>query len=198
MLRVICCCVFLAGLTLASAALGVDSREDLTQAEIMEMAMELAGPGEEHELLKSLVGEWNMGVTLWMVPGAEPMYFKGNTSNETILGDRFLVSEGSSGEGDMYTETYWILGFDRRFEKYTCIGMDTWGTYYISATGDYDAKSTTLTMSGEVDDPLLGQEGFKIIFHLENKDRYVVEMIMINETLGIDEFKMLELVHTRR
>jgi hypothetical protein len=170
----------------------------MTQEQIMEMAMALAGPGKEHELLKSMAGEWDMDVTLWMMPGAEPMHFEGETINEMILGDRFLVSEGTSGEGDLYTETIWILGFDRRFEKYTCIGMDTWGTYYISAEGDYNAKTKMMTLSGEVDDPLLGKEGFKISFHFESNDKYVVEMIMINEKLGMDEFKMLELVHTRK
>ena len=198
MFRIVSCCVLMIGLALASTGFAQEDKPELTQDQMMEMVMKLAGPSEEHKILESLVGEWNTDVALWMAPGIEPMRFNGETTNEMILGGRFLLSQGHSGEGDMYTETLWILGFDRRHEYYTLIGMDTWGTYHITSVGEYDAKTKILTMSGEVDDPLLGMERFRTVLHFEGAGKYTVEMIMLDTAPGVEEFKMLELVHTRK
>src|SRR3990172_4396875 len=81
--------------------------------EAMKSYMELSKPGEEHKLLESLAGEWNMELKLWPEPGKEPVMFKGTGTHEMILGGRFLQSSSTSGEGDMKTESLSIFGFDR-------------------------------------------------------------------------------------
>lgn len=73
-----------------------------------------------------------------------------------ILGGRFLLMESKSGEGEMYTETFNLAGFDRRHKKYTTIGLDTWGTYYVTAAGSYNDTTKTLKMYGEDQDPVMG------------------------------------------
>jgi hypothetical protein len=169
---------------------------------MMAAYMELAKPGEEHKLLESLVGTWNMDGKMWMQPEAEPMAFKGESVNKMILGGRFLLTESKSGEGDMYTETFNLACFDRRHKKYTTIGLDTWGTYYVTAAGTYDEKTKTLKMYGEDEDPVMGfTQKYDFIIHFESPDKHIYKVVFYDfpTPAGVQkEFKIMGIVYTRK
>lgn len=172
------------------------------QQEMMAAYMELAKPGEEHKLLESLVGTWDIVGKMWTQPGTDPMTFTGVTINKMILGGRFLLLESKGGENEMYTETYNLAGFDRRHKKYTTIGLDTWGTYYVTAAGTYDEQTKTLKMYGEDEDPIMGfTQKFDFIVRFISPDKYSYETVFYDfpTPVGVQkEFKMMEIIHTQR
>jgi len=110
--------------------------------------------------------------------------------------------ESKSGEGGLYTETFNLAGFDRRHKKYTTIGLDTWGTYYVTAAGSYNDQTKTLKMSGEEADPAKGfTQKYDFIVHFKGPDKYTYEVVFYDfpTTAGVQkEFKIMEIVYSRK
>jgi len=170
------------------------------QAEMMARSMELAKPGEEHRLLEKLAGTWNFEIKMWMEPGAEPKLIQGMSTGRMILGGRFLVSESKTPSPMGEVEQMSIMGFDRRFGHYTTIGLDTWGTYYVTAAGPYDSTTRTITMSGQDHDPVFkGTQIYDFVLRLVSDDEFVWEIIFKDEvhTRGGDPFKMVAITYRR-
>ena len=168
--------------------------------ETMARVMELAKPGPEHERLAALEGSWVASVKIWMEPGAEPITVEGQADNKMILGGRFLESRGSSGEGPMAGESLWIFGFDRRYELYTVVGFDTWGTYYITGSGPYHKNDETIVMYGEDEDPIMGHtQKYDIVVQFVDENTFIWSVVFKDKmhTKGADEFKMVEVTYTR-
>lgn len=174
--------------------------DEEAQAELMKMYMELANPGEEHKLLESLVGTWDTEVKLWGQPGQDPMTATGTAVNTMILGGRFLLTESTGGEGPMKLESLSITGFDKRHKKYTMVGFDTWGTYYVTAAGSYDDTTRTITMYGEDEDPVMGvTQKYDFIVRILSEDTYVEEIVFKDfRTPNEEEFKAVEITYTRK
>jgi hypothetical protein len=187
-------------LVACSSDISQEQQEKQSQEELMATYMELAQPGEEHKLLASLTGTWNMDIKLWMQPGADPMAFPGTCQNKMILGDRFLLSESQGGEGEMYTETHVLIGFDGRHKKFTQVGFDTWGTYYVTATGPYDEKTRTITMYGEDEDPIIGKtQKYDMIIRFINENKYITEVVFKDfRTPNQEPFKSVEIIYTKK
>ncbi len=165
----------------------------------MEEAMALMQPGPEHELLKEFVGSWDMQVKIWQAPGQDPMTTTGTCENRMILGDRFLITETVSGEGQMHTETMGIMGYDRRHKKFTNVGFDTWGTYYVTASGDYDEEKRQYTLYGEDTDPVMGiDQKYNFIITWITDDAWKVEVVFLDFPMVEEkEFKMVEITYVR-
>ncbi|MBD3256920.1 DUF1579 domain-containing protein [candidate division GN15 bacterium] len=181
-----------------TAALAQD--EGASQQEMQAKMMELAQPGPEHELLEKLTGKWNMTVKMYMAPGQEPMVFNGSSEAETILGGRFLQSKWVSGEGPMETRGVSIMGYDRRHEEYTALGLDTWGTYFVTAQGPMDEETNTITMAGTDEDPVFNMlQEYEFVMTLVDDDTFTWDVIFYNPemTQGQDSFKMVEITYER-
>ncbi|MCB2231395.1 DUF1579 domain-containing protein [bacterium] len=172
------------------------------KAEMMQQAMELAKPGPEHEMLAKHAGTWQTEVKLWMEPGAEPMTVTGVSESQMILGGRFLETTWKTGEGTpMAMEGKSIMGFDRRHGEFTVVGLDTWGTYWVTGQGPYDDQTNTITMYGEDTDPVFGMvQQYDFRMTLVDEDHFTWEVIFYNPeiTQGADEFKMVEINYTRK
>lgn len=178
-----------------------ESTSEQDMQAMYERAMMLAQPGPEHEKLARYVGTWNMETRYWASPGTEPIVSTGVSDSKMILGGRFLESVWTTGEGETAAEGKSIMGFDRRHEEYTVVGFDTWGTYWVSAQGPYDDETKTITMYGEDNDPV-----FKSVQQYDfrmteiDDDTFTWEVIFYNPeiTQGKDEFKMVEILYTRK
>lgn len=172
------------------AAQPQQSMEEMTR-----MAQQMAAPGEQHKLLGRLVGEWKQ-TGKFIMPGQSPIEFSGKTSNRMILGDRFLQLDGTfvAANPALKGESMTVYGFDKRVGKYTAWGIDTWGTYSVAATGDYDAATRTWTLSGE------NAEGgmtvpFKFILKQPDDTHYTLELHMQYPGMGWQ--KQMETVHEK-
>lgn len=183
----------------AAAQQRTPSAEEIArmQAEMM-AAMR---PGPEHERLAALVGRWEQEVRIWSERGAQPVVARGEVVNRMILGGRFLVMEGSAGEGEMRTEAMTILGFDRRNGWYTAAGYDTWGTYHVAAHGGWDEARGAVVMHGTDSVPSMNHtQTWDFVLRVLDADTYTWEVIFTDPVHAPDgePFRMVEITFRRR
>jgi hypothetical protein len=171
------------------------------QRELAARMMEVAKPGPEHEALSALQGEWDVRMTVWPAPGAEPVMADGIGHGEMILGGRFLMLRSEIQGGSFSGESMNIIGFDRRAEEYTIIGLAEDGTYWVTARGPKGREGADIVMSGEEYNPLLQHtQLYDIVLRVVDEDTFVTEVIFKDEvhTRGGPPFKMVEVTNRRR
>jgi hypothetical protein len=149
---------FLVAIVIAVPLLGQETKKvDSTEA-MMEMYIEMAKPVPEHQKLGELSGRWTMTSKLWFNPAEPPRVASGTATGRLILGGRFLHLDSSVKGGAISADSVTILGFDRRSNDYTMIGLDTLGTYYITAAGKYDDAAKGIVLDGSYAMPPTGQD----------------------------------------
>lgn len=170
----------------------------MSQEEMMAMMMELAQPGPEHEWLAKSAGNWRQEIKFWEAPGTEPQTTSGTCKREMILGGRFMMETSKFPMMGQDVEMMIINGYDRRSEKFTSLGLDTMGTYYISSTGTYDAETKTLTLKGVDKDPMTGMvNNFTQTVKYLDDDTQVFSMVFSFEGMGMAPFKVVEVTYKR-
>jgi hypothetical protein len=169
-------------------------------AEAIARAQAMTQPGPEHAVLSRLTGTWDQQVRVWPEPGAEPMSSTGVGTAEMILDGRFLEIHSVVEMFGMRGESVSILGFDRRHDKYTILGLDTFGTYWVTAAGPAsDGKS--IVMRGEDIDGVIGhKQEYEFRVRIDDADTWTMEIVFLDEmhTRGQGPFRMVEIVNRRR
>lgn len=200
-MRKLALAAFVALLALNASALAVDAKlPPDSLAKLWAVAQELALPGPEHELLKGLAGNWKQEASIWMEPGAAPVTTTLSGEVSPILGGRFMQSVSKGLIFGVEGEAISIFGFDRRHKKYTVVGFDTQGTYYVTAAGTFDPKTSSITLSGIDEDPVFNVvQKYDFVLKIVDKDKYIWSVIFKSPEMtgGAPEFKMLEIVNTR-
>jgi hypothetical protein len=170
--------------------------------EQMNAMLEQMKPGQEHRTLAALTGNWTLDVTYRMGDGPV-MKTTGVATNRMILGGRFLESSVTSknpagpGSGDPTVESLTIYGFDRRVNRYTILGLDTMGTYSVSAEGLMEGANT-IVMAGETLDDHAGSKEMRkyhMVLRVVDPDTYVTEIIF--KFRDKPDLKLVEIVHRR-
>lgn len=143
---------------------------------MMHAFAEAAQPGEEHALLATLVGEWD-ATAQFSMPGGEVMRSKGRSSNQMVMGGRFLLQSYS---GDMMGQPFKGIsytGYDNLAEKYQGIWLDEMATGIMVSKGEASEAGKLLTFTGEAMDPLTRKPmPFKQVLTLDGEDRYYFDM----------------------
>lgn len=121
-------------------------------AEIKAMMEEQSKPAEEHQVLDALVGNFSAAGKLSFGPGMPELKSTGKATGAWMLGKRFVKVETTVGQGEqeLHSEGLTIYGYDTRMQKYTVTAFDTFGTYSVNASGDYDKAANELKLIGEV------------------------------------------------
>ncbi len=169
-------------------------------AEQLARAQALTQPGPEHTRLAGLEGAWDTEIRVRATPDAEVVTTRASAENRMILGGRFLESRSVLEFFGMSGESITILGFDRRHGEYTALGLDTFGTYWVSAAGPPDGAGV-IVMRGEDDDPVLGHtQIYDFVLEIHDRDRYTFSVIFHDamHTQGRGPLKAVEIIHTRR
>ena len=129
-------------------------------------------PGQEHEVLHSLVGDWEVSLEDEVV---------GSATARLRLGDRFLEIELLNDSGPLGHAIY-IFGFDRRHEVYTVVFFDDSGTYWVTAQGTDDIGR--IAMYGEDEDPVMREIGldkeYVIVLDIHSPDHISLETIWLD------------------
>ncbi len=138
----------------AAASIGYAARswqpvaDPPTKDELVAAMEQESAPGKEHDVLAAMAGEFASVGKASFGPGMD-MEWKGTERAKMILGGRFLEVDFKADKGEKPTiNGKTIYGFDTRSKKYTVWSIDTLGTYGVSAEGDYDAATKTLTLEG--------------------------------------------------
>ena len=100
----------------------------------------------------------------------------------------------------MAFESMIIMGFDRRTGKFTTVGFDTEGTYYVAAAGPYDQSRKAIVMYGEDVDPVLGTQKYDMVMRIVSPTKYIKEVVFKDpaRTHGLPEFKVVEITFTKK
>lgn len=186
----------LLALTAPASAQEPANAEQRRKMEAMMVAMQ---PGPEHARLARLAGRWDVALTMFSPGGGEPVMAAAVAENEMILGGRFLQSRVKGGQAPLAIESLVLTGFDRRHNRYTTVGFDTWGTYYVTAAGTM--QDSLITMHGTDEDPIAGHtQVYDMNLRFVDEDTYVTDVTFTDQvhTQGQGSFKAVEAVYRRR
>jgi hypothetical protein len=161
---------------------------------MMDAWLKAAAPGDNHKILASLAGNWNTVQKTWMAPGQPPTESNGKARQTMTLGGRYLRQEfeGSfmggpfSGEG--------VTAYDNLNKQFVSTWGDTLSTGIMVLTGNYDAATKTITLTGEITDIDGSKKPFKEVLRIVDADKHVLEMF---DKVDGKDVRMMEITYTR-
>jgi len=125
----------------------------------MAMMAELGSPGEQHEMLAKMIGDWTYAQKMWMAPGSPPMESTGAMTAEAMLDGRFVKATWSAEVMGMQFTGVGINGYDKAKEQLTTTWMDSMMTSTMMFTGQCtDDACASTEMSTSFEDPASGNE----------------------------------------
>lgn len=177
----------------AEAAAGHDDEQAM-----MEKWAQYATPGEAHERLARLVGEWDYTMTWWMAPDAEPEESTGTLSASMIMDGRYLVEtwEGTSMGQPFNGQA--ITGYDNFNQEYVSTWIDNMSTGIMTSTGQYDPAQDALITTGTFDDIMTGEKDKTMRGVQKILDDNTVHFEMYMPGPDGQEFKAMEIHATRK
>jgi hypothetical protein len=164
---------------------------------MMETYAKYATPGEHHQLLDPLVGNWEATTSWRMEPDAEPQTSQATSECMWILGGRYL-QENVTGEmdGNVF-HGIGITGYDNFRGKYFSFWIDEMATSYMVSEGTVDETGKVFTMKGTYDDIMTGQKGkeFRTVSRIIDNDTHLYEMYEYDD--NGNERRSFEVKYTR-
>jgi hypothetical protein len=144
------------------------------QAE-MEAWLATAAPGEHHEHLAKMAGEWDCTIKSgW---GGKMEESKGTSKNHMRMGGRYLVSNFSGKMMNQPMAGQGIMGYNNNSKKYESIWRDNMSTGMMIETGTCDGEGKVITTTGQT----IGPDGKAIngrTVYTISDGKYIVEAFM--------------------
>lgn len=175
-----------------------EAAKPMDSAAMMKAWEAYATPGEAHKMLAADNGNWEAESTMYMSANdPKPMKTKMTASTKMVMGGRYQESRYSGNMMGQPFEGVSTVAYDNASKKYISTWIDNMGTGVMYMTGDYDATTKTMNMSGECTDPMSGQkkkmrETFAIV------DDNTRKMEMFDTDPSGKEYKSMEIVMTRK
>ena len=123
----------------------------MNDPEFMAETMEVGMPGDEHDQLARLVGDWNVSGAFYLNPGADPMPTTAKASFKSIMGGRYIIQDYDSNFAGMPYQGMMVMGYDRIRGEYMSIWMDNWNTVPSQSYGEM-GESGAIEMETEMVD----------------------------------------------
>lgn len=151
-------------------------------------------PGGQHAWLMESEGAWNVKMTAWLQPGAEPEVTDGTARREAILGGRVLRETFESTLMGRPYQGVAHSGYDNVAGKFWVTWMDNMSTAVFTGEGTCEDDRSRCTYQVSGTDPMSGGEhAMRVDIEFEG-DR---EVHTFHEDRGGEEFRTMELVYTR-
>jgi hypothetical protein len=180
----------LLALILFSSRLSAQTQEE------MKAFTEYMTPGPIQQMMAKSVGAWTGTVTFWANEGAAPTSYTMETTNEMILGGRYLRSNNTGSMMGMPFEGIGITGYDNAKKIFVNSWIDNMGTGIIFMEGTWDAAANSINFSGKSTDPLTKKDiPTREILKFTDDTHQVLEMYF---TQNGKEFKGMEVKYTRK
>jgi len=188
-----------AGKNVTAQAAGESDKPDDPGKMFADM-IKYATPGEHHDHLKPLAGNWNYTTRFRNVEQAPWDESKGEGTLEWALGGRFLVQKVKSPATEAFPmdfEGFGLIGYDNFAGEYWTIWTDNFSTGVMHFRGTCDESGKVITMTGEYDHPMWQGATMKErwVIKVINNDKWIFEMY---RDAGDDEFKHGEITYTRK
>ncbi|MFT3793547.1 DUF1579 domain-containing protein [Flavobacterium sp.] len=175
-----------------------EAAKPMDSAAMMKAWEAYATPGEPHKMLAMDNGNWECESTMWMAPNdPKPMKTKMTSTSKMIMGGRYQESRYTGNMMGQPFEGVATVGYDNASKKYISTWIDNMGTGVMSMTGDYDAATKTMNMSGECTDPMTGQKK-KMRETFAMVDDNTRKMEMFDTDPSGKEYKSMEILMTRK
>ena len=157
------CCVAV-GCGVAALAVQPEGKKDepgkVDEQAMMEAWTKAMTPGKNHELLKRMNGEWTTTMKAFMGgPDQPPMTSSGKATISSIMGGRYSKQEYSGNMMGTEFQGLGITGFDNIRKLFVGSWVDSAGTGILTMTGGISPDEKTLTMFGQMDEPMTGEIG---------------------------------------
>ncbi len=160
------------------------------QQKAMEAYAKAAAVTANHDVLKALVGHWDVTATMWMMPGASPSTTKNTVDGTLIMGGRFVRIDYRGTMMGQPIEGLQITGYDNMKKTYTTFWIDNSSTSFYLLEGSFDPAKKTLVQTGRWADPMGGTTPVRAVTTIVSPDEFMFENYM---TLPDGkEFKSLE------
>lgn len=166
------------------------------QKKLQDRMKEYSTPNTNHEVLKSLAGNWKANVKLLRDPKG-PQEIEGTSKSQMILGGRFLEQTFHATMMGQPFEGRGIWGYNNLTNEYSGLWIDSMSTGTMISSGRYDSASRTLTEEGLMSCPTLGETKgwYKAVTTWKDANHYTYESF----EKGKDgkEFKTMSITYTR-
>ena len=166
-------------------------------AKQMEAYMALAKPGEPHQRLQRLVGEYDVESEMVMQPGAPPQKSKGKQKYAAIMGGRYIHGDFT---GEMMGMTFHgasLMGYDNFKKKYFSAWIDDMGTGIMLAEGTASKDGKVITLTGEYEDPMDKKtHKYRWVTTVLSDDKHTFDWFDSDKE-GKNEYRMLHITYTR-
>ncbi len=115
-------------------------------------------PGDNHQHLQAIVGEWETELKIWLSPEAEPIVATGEAESHWILGGRFVETTYRAEFMGRPFEGRGVEGYDNHAAEYVGTWRDTMGTYTMLYKGQCEEDCRVRTMVAQFTEPLSGRQ----------------------------------------
>lgn len=157
---------------------------------------DLGAPGNEHKILDTLAGVWDVTVRFPVGPGKH-MEGKSNCEAKWVFDGRFLRQEYSSTFRGKPLTVVRYLGFDRHKGKYVEVHFESTHTEVMHSEGAIDKDGKTITCLRKHIDAATGKEmKVRSVTTIQDKDAFKLEMIYLDGEGK--EAKTITLTHKRK
>lgn len=151
-------------------------------------------PGPEHELLKSLAGEWNADVTTY-APDGSTQKSVGRETVRLVLAGRFIESHyAGTTMGKPYTGQG-LVGFDKEMKKFISTWADSMTTGILVMYGDVSKDGKVITYYADNKGPDGKTEKWKSVTTIPDEKTRTFELVVM--LADGKEMKVLSTVYTR-
>jgi Protein of unknown function (DUF1579) len=185
----------------ATIALAQEMKHEMSmppeQKAAMDAMMKAMTPGDAHKLLNTMAGSWNVKVTMWMAPGAEPTVSSGTAEIKWILGNRDLEERFHGEFMGMPFIGIGYTGYDNVKKEYWGTWMDNMSTGVMKMTGTTADQGKSWKFTGTNADPVTGKDQVsEERVTIADADHHTMEMY----GPGTDGkmFKMMEIAYSRK
>lgn len=169
---------------------------NLPDPQQMQAIIKAGIPGEAHQKLEAMVGEWTALVrtrTSDLAPWTES---KGSARNRMDMEGRFLVSEFSGDFAGAPFTGLLTWGYDNTARRYQSTWRDSLSTGLTFLTGSADGPGKVFTMTGEFADPATGRaRQMKVITTIAGPDAHTTEFFQPDASGAM--FKNMEILYTK-
>ena len=169
--------------------------QDANQDQMMKEWQTYMTPGPEHEMLKSMVGEWEGDITMWMDPTQPPQTMKGTAKYESIMDGRYVVGKYTGTMMGMPFNGMDLTGFDNALKVFQNVWIDNMGTGMMQVKGSYDKAANTITYKGKMVVPNGSKVDVRNVVTIIDKDHSTYDMYV---DMGAGETKTMEIKYIRK
>ncbi|MBK8267654.1 MAG: DUF1579 family protein [Planctomycetes bacterium] len=174
----------------------------------MQECMKNMQPSDAHKLLTERAGSWKVTMKMWMMGegSGPPMISEGTSEVKSILGGRYvsedfhcsmMMPDEKGGMSKVPYEGTGLTGYDNDRKVYFGNWANNLGTAMLTFKGSVSQDGKTLTMYGEMDEPMMGIYGryVRYVTKTISKDKHVFSVYDLHAG---DNYKVFEIDYERK